>query len=114
MKSSDVPIPQPCAENWSEMSGNEQRRFCARCDQHVHDLSAMTEAEARVVVEQPEVCVRYTVEADDRIRFRSRRRFLARALLAAGAVASLPAAASVQRAAGETGLLAIILFIIQK
>lgn len=104
MKSSDVPIPEPCGEDWAGMTGDERRRFCARCDQHVHDLSAMTETEARAVVATPEVCVRYTVDPDDHIRFRSRRRFLARALLAAGAAVSLPAAASVQHTSGEPGL----------
>ncbi len=105
MDASDVPIPEPCSADWDDMSGDERKRFCALCNKHVHDLSAMDEAAAREVVEQPDVCVRYTVDARDRIQFRSRRRFLVRSVMAAGALMSVPAAASVAREASEEGLL---------
>ena len=54
---------------------------------------------------QPEVCVRYTVDQDDRIQFRSRRRFLVRAAMVVGVGVGLPAAAAVQREPGQEGLL---------
>lgn len=80
------------------MSGSEQKRFCALCSKHVHDLSAMSEPEAQQViqtVEQP--CVRYTSNPDGTIRFRpSRRVFLSRAgMMAGGLMIGLSAAASV-------------------
>ena len=56
------------------MSVEGARRFCDRCSQHVHDLSAMPESEARAVLARAEegerVCVRYHADARGEIRFR--------------------------------------------
>jgi len=106
MHRDDLPIPDPCHASWDAMDGDDRRRFCDACSQHVHDLSAMTEAEASEVLVEPGVCVRYTVGAGDRIQFRSRRRFIAGLAIASGALVSLPAAASVAREPGEPGLMA--------
>jgi len=38
-------IPNPCKENWHEMSGDEQKRHCQKCDTHVHNLTGMSEPE---------------------------------------------------------------------
>ena len=42
-----VAIASPCTADWNTMAGDERRRFCTSCRLHVHDLSAMTAAEAR-------------------------------------------------------------------
>ena len=79
-------IKDPCHADWSEMNGDEKKRFCGSCSKHVHDLSAMTKPQATAVldaVEEP--CVRYTANPDGTIRFKpSRRVFLARAGMVAG------------------------------
>ncbi|BDS05285.1 hypothetical protein NT6N_03250 [Oceaniferula spumae] len=40
-------IPKPCHENWNAMSGDEKRKFCAKCSTHVHDLSEKSAEEIR-------------------------------------------------------------------
>lgn len=109
MKRAEAPIRQPCSADWSAMDGTDERRFCGQCSKHVHNLSAMTEARARAVVADRNVCVRYSVDPATRaIRHRPARRFLVRAVATAGLTAglALPAAAAVSREPGEVGLLA--------
>lgn len=66
-----LPIHQPCDENFEAMRGTVERRFCQACEHHVHDLSRLTEAEARALVRGPgRVCVRYRVGPDGYIRFK--------------------------------------------
>lgn len=50
------------------MRGDDRVRFCAHCQRHVHDLSAMTEDEAtRLICDQAgELCVRYSRDAKGR------------------------------------------------
>jgi hypothetical protein len=65
MNSRFVPkIEKPCPANWDEMKGDEKRRFCERCQLHVHNLSAMTAKEQREVVGTTtgRVCVSYTAK----------------------------------------------------
>jgi len=38
-------IPKPCKEDWYQMTGDEQRRHCGKCDTHVVDLTGMSEEE---------------------------------------------------------------------
>lgn len=38
-------IPEPCNENWDEMTPNEQGRFCLHCQKTVIDFSVMTDTE---------------------------------------------------------------------
>jgi hypothetical protein len=52
-------IPEPCTADWDAMRGDAKRRFCGSCSKHVHDLSAMTRPEARRVLDQGSVCVRF-------------------------------------------------------
>ena len=37
MRRNDVRINEPCSASWSEMSGSEQKRFCALCSKHTTD-----------------------------------------------------------------------------
>lgn len=40
-----VTIPEPCQENWNEMTPREQGRFCSVCTKTVVDFSAMTDTQ---------------------------------------------------------------------
>jgi hypothetical protein len=106
MHRDQLPIPEPCSADWEGMHGGSRKRFCDQCSKHVHDLSAMTEDEASTVLEEPGVCVRYTVKPDGDIRFRSRRTFLAGA---AASLIALPAAAKTASTEESPGLLAWLL-----
>jgi hypothetical protein len=94
MRRESLPISQPCNADWERMEGEGSVRFCRRCEQQVHDVSAMSEAEARVFLAaggQP--CIRYTHDAG-RIRFADRPGVLPRlAAVAALAFGSLASAA---------------------
>jgi hypothetical protein len=85
------------------MSGDEQQRFCGQCSKDVHNLSEMTEPEARTLLKQPNVCVRVATRSDGTIRFQSRRRFLAAAI---ATTIALPATAAVEAQAETGGALA--------
>lgn len=59
----NLPVPSPCDEDWDAMDGDEQRRFCGKCQRHVVDLSAMTRCEADATLQGASsggLCVRYT------------------------------------------------------
>jgi hypothetical protein len=74
MRMSSLRIEDPCHENWDAMHAQGARRFCDQCQKNVHDLSAMTEAEARALLasrSEGRLCVRYTVDASGTIRFRT-------------------------------------------
>ena len=38
-------IQSPCPKRWSELDGDNERRFCSECQLHVHNLSAMSTRE---------------------------------------------------------------------
>jgi hypothetical protein len=62
-----VVIASPCSADWHSMTGDDKRRFCAQCRLHVHDLSAMTGAEAERLLRRAgegRVCVRLFRRAD--------------------------------------------------
>lgn len=56
-----IEIKAPCSEDWNEMSGNAQVRFCSHCAKSVNNFSAMTRKQALKIVRQSEggICVRY-------------------------------------------------------
>jgi hypothetical protein len=69
-----LPIQEPCHENWDAMSRDgDAQRFCGVCVKQVHDLSAMTEPQARAVLAtesaKGRVCVRYKADRDGNIAF---------------------------------------------
>jgi hypothetical protein len=61
-----IEVTEPCAIDWDAMAGDEQKRFCAHCQRFVHNLSAMTEAEAADLLcrDAGRLCVRYAPAAD--------------------------------------------------
>lgn len=69
-----LPILSPCAESFDAMDGDSKRRHCAECDKDVHDLSAGTEEEARVLLREAagtKICIRYGATATGTIQFRA-------------------------------------------
>jgi hypothetical protein len=63
MNCSELPIVSPCGADWQGMTSRDiATRFCGECKKHVHDLSRMTQAEARRLLAAPAtdgLCVRY-------------------------------------------------------
>jgi hypothetical protein len=64
MREDEIRIPSPCHEDWDAMQVGPggRERFCHACRKHVHDLSAMTEEEARGLLDRDregELCVSY-------------------------------------------------------
>ena len=100
-----IDIVKPCSANWATMDGDNRRRLCSQCDKHVHDLSAMREAEAEQVVQQAadRICVRYRTDASGKILHRTARssRLARFAFAAVGVVAAVPALASGKVEAGN-------------
>lgn len=91
MRATDLPIPRPCSVSWESMTGDDRRRLCSQCQEHVHDVSAMTEREARRVAQEG-TCVQYRVDRGGSIVFRPSRR--ARIAALAGTLVSGVAFAS--------------------
>lgn len=56
-----IEVKSPCSEDWNEMRGNHQVRFCSHCNLNVHNLSAMTRKEALKLVRKSKgrICVQY-------------------------------------------------------
>lgn len=55
------------------MTRDGQKRFCDACKKHVHDLSSMSPAEARAVLDAPrarDLCVRYLYDDEGNVLFR--------------------------------------------
>ncbi len=97
----DVRVASPCPAKWDEMLGNERVRFCTDCEKNVHNLSAMSQAEAEdlMTAKEGDLCVRFFQRADGTIMTsdcpvgakRKLRKRAALSLAAAGAMAALAA-----------------------
>lgn len=59
-------IASPCSERWDSMTGDERKRFCARCQLHVYNVSELSSAEVTALLTQSEgrVCGRIFRRAD--------------------------------------------------
>lgn len=69
-----LPIANPCHEDWDAMDPRARGRFCQSCAKDVHDLAEMTETEAKSVLAAhagQRICVRYNLDVDGSVRFRS-------------------------------------------
>lgn len=62
----EIRIASPCPANWDEMKGDERARFCAQCQKHVYNLSAMTAESAAALIQEKEgnLCGRLYRRAD--------------------------------------------------
>jgi hypothetical protein len=65
----NVRIASPCSARWEDMTGDERSRFCAQCQKHVYDLSAMTADEAAALIREKEgkLCVQFFRRRDGSI-----------------------------------------------
>ena len=77
MSRTTVPLPvidvaEPCPADWSEMiaDGASAARFCAHCQRHVHDLSAMHSDEVADLIcrNAGRLCVRFERALDGRVK----------------------------------------------
>lgn len=65
----EITIPEPCHEDWESMDPQQRGRFCHSCRKKVHNLSSMTEREARALLDNDrDICVAY-FEDDGRVAF---------------------------------------------
>jgi hypothetical protein len=64
-----IRVEEPCKADWDAMTGDAARRFCAGCQKHVHNLSAMPREEAeRLVCESAgHLCVRFETAVDGQV-----------------------------------------------
>lgn len=49
-----ISIPNPCSENWDEMTPTEKGAFCQKCSKDVYDFTRTSFQEIREIVEQNE------------------------------------------------------------
>ena len=65
-----VEVSAPCSQNWNEMFGNDDVRFCHHCAKNVHNLSAITRKQAKRLVAQSKgnLCIQYIRRPDGRIQ----------------------------------------------
>ena len=95
MHRDELRIESPCHEDWSAMTGDTRRRHCDACDTHVHDLSAMTEREARrLLARSPTACIRYRARPDGSVRHAPTRRLPRQRAVAAARLSAAPALGS--------------------
>jgi hypothetical protein len=85
----DIEIESPCDADWDAMRATGTRRYCESCDHEVHDLSAMTEAEARRFLDRQRgsACVSYVIAPTGRVSFRAEAPLIPVTRLALGAAA---------------------------
>ena len=62
----DLRIATPCLADWNEMVGDDQVRFCGKCEKNVYNVIAMTRDAAESLVREKEgqLCVRLWKRAD--------------------------------------------------
>jgi hypothetical protein len=109
-KASEIGIQIPCTLDWTKMTPAQGGRFCGDCKKVVRDLSNMTEAAARALVEKERyagLCVRMLVDRDGNVFYGGDKLVSAsllgkakRAAVAAAAIA-LPLATNGCSALGE-------------
>lgn len=64
----DLCVESPCPLRWAALRGNDLTRSCEVCGKHVHNLSAMTRAEAERAVADPSVeCVTFLRALDGQV-----------------------------------------------
>ncbi len=93
----NLEIAAPCDERWDEMTGDQKRRFCGACEEHVYNFEHMTVEEICALLERPQTpCVRFfrradgtVLTADCPVGLRERFARLRRRVLGGGAAAVL-------------------------
>jgi hypothetical protein len=70
MKRKELHIAEPCSADWDEMTGDDRKRFCSSCTKHVHNVSELTEGEARALFsENNNLCVQYAFNREGKVLF---------------------------------------------
>ena len=61
-----VEVASPCPAKWEEMIGDDQARFCEKCEKNVYNLSSMYREEAEALIREKEgkMCVRFFRRSD--------------------------------------------------
>ena len=56
----NMTVAAPCFVDWDKMSGDDRIRSCGKCQKHVYNLSAMSQAQAEDLVRKTEgeMCIR--------------------------------------------------------
>ena len=64
-----ITIPTHCPVPWEEMEGDDRTRHCAKCNERVHDVAALTTAEAveLLSIRGKPPCLRIYRRADGRV-----------------------------------------------
>ena len=65
-------LATPCQMTWSQLEGEHHtERHCAQCQTTVHNLSHMTESQARALIEsrEPGLCVIYQYDEQGQVQF---------------------------------------------
>lgn len=64
-----VRIATPCPARWSEMEGDDRKRYCNLCKLNVYDVSQMTKDDAEKLIRESSgrLCMRLHQRADGRI-----------------------------------------------
>lgn len=57
----NLKVASPCPADWSQMYGDDRKRFCGDCKLNVYNLSGMTKDEAESLIRNAEgrLCVRF-------------------------------------------------------
>lgn len=66
-----INVKNPCLENWDEMIGNEQEKFCKVCNKTAYNLSEMTEKRALKILSQEKVCIKFDHEENGKPIFQT-------------------------------------------
>ncbi len=67
-------LERPCPADIADLGPDERHRHCTLCDTAVHNLSAMTEQEARAFIDtNAEMCVSYETDENDTVQFQPAR-----------------------------------------
>jgi Carboxypeptidase regulatory-like domain len=64
-----INVKSPCDKVWDEMTGNDQVRFCSHCETNVHNLSAISRAEAEKLITKSngKLCIRIEKNTSEKI-----------------------------------------------
>lgn len=73
MHKDSLPIAKPCHVDFDAMTRGDKSRFCGACKKQVHELTKLTESEARTLLAAPSaegLCVRYVHDDLGHVVFR--------------------------------------------
>lgn len=72
MDKKQIRIGTPCSVDWASMTRSDKGRFCADCKKVVHDLSSMTERQAKGLLAESDktsMCVRFVYDREGKVFF---------------------------------------------